>query len=620
MIIPEDTNSALNMRLANFSSVELSLNPILTFESQEIPQIVIELRRHADLPYGFIFSTHQMKLVNELLLELKSIRSACFPYALFLLDGTDIHPAGLDLTEFDCDLIKIDRTDSDNFERTIVAYAQKRLVFDKRRLEVCSTKILPKTVDVVIVGGGVTGLYAANHLSKNNISFCLVEKRESVGGIWSQYANSTSQVNTSEAGYRMIEKESRSNRDHSTTREILEDIVLLARNVSDNIFLNTKVDWIQKTGNSYLLNLTGNQQELTLKSNGVILAINDRVGTPRKIDWENQPNYRGKIISGISEDIGDFPWKNKKVVIIGMGAFAVENARTALEAGAGHVTLVCRRHGTVCPKIIDYLNFTTAYDEFFKHDKKSNMRNMLLWKKLYDLSGATQPECWMGSIKHPGHTISVSDIWFIGHYLKKINTIVGNVTGMYEHGVIIDNKHQLDADIVLNCVGFNRNALNVKEICDYKEMYNTNYLDKDMVYLADAYIDDDAFNSFFGSSVLEMIKFYLDVYVYFFKNDDYETMIKSEGIETVSIEDRKWSHYIAGAAALMSHYPAIYETARKHVSQRTQNFMEAHDLETYIAANKREWIDTHSLLAGKPMKAEDCLPYVFQKLVDKKMQ
>jgi hypothetical protein len=45
-----------------------------------------------------------------------------------------------------------------------------------------------------------------------------------------------------------------------------------------------------------------------------------------------------------------------------------------------------------------------------------------------------------------------------------------------------------------------------------KDMYNNNYIDQDLMYLADAYIDDDAFNSFFGSSVLEMAKFYMDVY------------------------------------------------------------------------------------------------------------
>jgi hypothetical protein len=356
-----------------------------------------------------------------------------------------------------------------------------------------------------------------------------------------------------------------------------------------------------------------------VKSKGVILAINDRVGTPRKIDWENQNSYQGKIISGISNEASDFDWTNKKVAIIGMGAFAVENARTALEGGARHVTVVCRRHGTVCPKIIDYLNFTTPYDENFKHDKKSNMRNMLLWKKLYDQSGATQPECWMGKIKHDGHTISVSDIWFIGHYLKKIETIAGTITGMYEDGVIVDNQHRIDADVVVSCVGFYRNALNVKEICDYNKMYNNNYVDKDLMYLADAYIDNDAFNSLFGSSVLEMAKFYMDVYVYFFKNDNFYSMTESDGIETISIEDRKWSHYIAGATTLMKHYPDIYEAAGKQVSERTRNFIEAHDLENYIFANKREWIDTHSLLAGEPMKAEECLPYLFQKLIDKKI-
>ncbi len=113
----------------------------------------------------------------------------------------------------------------------------------------------------------------------------------------------------------------------------------------------------------------------------------------------------------------------KMVVIVGMGAFAAENARTALEAGARHVTVVCRRHGTICPKIIDYLNFSTPYNERFEHDRKGNIRNMMLWKKLYDLSGATQPECWMAKIKHRGHTISVSDIWFIAHYLKRLTTI-----------------------------------------------------------------------------------------------------------------------------------------------------------------------------------------------------
>ena len=619
MTLPISKNDPANIRIANFCSINFSLSNVLNFDSHDIRLTLRAIRKYADLPYVYIMSKEHIKFVVDLLSELKSIRSTCYPYALFLISGSESDFAELDSDELEVDIIDLGSNDEGIVSQKIITYALSKCVFDYSQLKFANNRMLPEMVDVIIVGAGVTGLYAANRLLEDKISSCVVDKRDIVGGIWSLYANSTSQVNTSEGAYRMIDKKIRSNRDHSTTREILEDISHLSRNIADNLFLNTKVDRIKKIDDFYQVSITRNQEKHMVKSKGVILAVNDRVGTPRKIDWENQNSYRGKIISGISNAADDFDWTDKKVVIIGMGAFAVENARTALAGGARHVTVVCRRHGTVCPKIIDYLNFTTPYDENFAHDKKSNMRNMLLWKKLYDQSGATQPECWMGKIKHDGHTISVSDIWFIGHFLKKLATLTGTITGMYEDGVIVDNQQRIDADAVVICVGFYRNALNVKEICDYKITYNTNYLDKDLMYLADAHIDDDAFNSLFGSSVLEMAKFYMNVYVYFFNNDNYYSMIESDGIETISIEDRKWSHYIAGAAALMKHYPDIYEAAKKQVSERTDNFIEAHDLETYIAANKREWLDTHSLLAGAPMKAEECLPYLFQKLIDKKI-
>ena len=607
----------INMRIANFSNLELSTRNILNFDGQPISLIVDELRNYSDLPLGFLFTPDQTQLVTELLSELKVNRFACFPYTLFQIGGSKSKPDGLDLTEIDIDFIRIDLSDADNIENEIISYARRRFAVDHSKLKIGCKNNLPKTVDVVIVGAGVTGLYAANRLLESDISFSVLDQREIIGGIWSLYANSTSQVNTSEAAYRLIEKKFRLNKDHSTTREILEDIAQLGRKVSDGIYLNTKVDRIEKSDGSYRINVTNNQESTTIQSKGIILAINDRVGEPRKMDWKNQDEYRGELYSGISDAAKNIVWKNKRVAIIGMGAFAVENARTALEGGARHVTVVCRRHGTVCPKIIDYLNFTTAYDQFFKHDKKSNMRNMLLWKKLYDLSGATHPECWMGKIKHDGHTISVSDIWFIGHFLRKITTVTGNVSGMYENGVIIDSKHRVEADVVLNCVGFERNATSLNALCSCRNTYNINYLDRDMMYLADAYIDDDAFNSFFGSSVLEMVKFYMDVYVYFFNNPEFFRMIQADGIEILPIEDRSWSHYIAGASSLMKNYDHIYDLAKKQVSQRTQNFLEAHDLERYIRANKREWIDTHALLAGRKIKEGDCLPYIFQKLVEK---
>lgn len=601
---------AHGVRIANFSRFNLLVNDLLEFHSEAPASIVNKIRQYADLPYVYVVGNEQAEQVAEVLSALKSIRSPCYPYAIFTVGDVD-----LSLEAHNLDIITIDDANQDTLHRRIVEYAALRFQFNDRLLCIDNSGSPPATADVAIVGAGVTGLYAANRLMERGISFCIFDKRDKVGGIWSMYANATSRVNTSEGAYRLVENETRSNRDHSATREILEDVTHLSANVSDHLFLETEVLGIDKTKNGYQIRYNRKGASTVLESKGVILAINDRVGAPRELEWPNQSTFQGTIISGNSDKTKDLDWSDKNVTIVGMGAFAIENARTALEGGARHVTVICRRHGTICPKIIDYLNFATPYDDDFKHDKKSNIRNMMYWKKLYQLSGATQPECWMGKIKHAGHTISVSDIWFIAHFLKKIDTITGVITDLYENGVVVNAQQRIDTDIIVNCIGFERNTSAAKAISGYLETYNTNYVDKDFMYLADAYIDDDAFNSFFGSSVIEMVKFYMQVYIKYFDNPEYEKIKGIDGIEKIPIEERKWSHYIKGATALILNDPELNKTARKQVAQRTNNFLENHDLKTYIAENKREWIDTHAMLAGKPMKEEDCLPFVFEKLL-----
>ena len=599
-------------RILNLTSIELQTSHSIAAANKTTSEILNSIRKRSDLPFVFLVAEENKEQVIELLTRLEGWRSTSYPYALFAVSGdyTQLETA-------DLDVIPLEITAVEEILNEIESYGQNKFSFDLKTLDPRNSSPLPEKVDVVIVGGGITGLYAADRLAKQQLSFCVLEKREILGGIWSMFANATSQVNTSEAAYRVIEPRIRANRDHSTTAEVLKDLHDISMNYSDQIYTRCEVERIVRENNRYQVGVNYDGSNTTILSKGIILAVNDRIGEPRRLTWENQHRYNGEVRSGISDEAGDVAWRNKKVVIVGMGAFAVENARTALENGADHVTVVCRRHGTVCPKIIDYLNFATPYDEKFLHDRKSNIRNMMLWKKLYDASGATQPECWMGKIKHEGHTISVSDIWFIAHYLKKLDTRSGSVTGLYENGVIVDHRDRIEADIVINCVGFHRNAPAVKQICEYDQMYNNNYIDKDMMYLADAYIDDDVFNSFFGSSVLEMTKFYMDVYLDFFDNESYDVMTQIEGIYKISVEDRRWSHYIAGAEALIGEYPRFYEAARKQIDERTANFMESHDLSTYINANKREWLDIHEQLSGRKLSESECLPYFFEKLLEK---
>lgn len=79
--------------------------------------------------------------------------------------------------------------------------------------------------------------------------------------------------------------------------------------------------------------------------------------------------------------------------------------------------------------------------------------------------------------------------------------------------------------------------------------------------------------------------------------------------------DRKWTHYIQGAMSLIRNYAGIRQMAANQVALSTRDFLEVHDLGTFIAENKREWIDTHAMLAGRHLTEDACLPYVFEKLV-----
>ena len=601
---------SLGLRVANFSDIDLTAAHVLDFDAAEVAAIVPAIRQYADLPYVFVVAPDQAERAAGVLAALKAMRSPCYPHAVFTTAQTEAALEGADI-----DIFPLDSSDPEAIHQRIDDYAAARFRFDRDRLHVGSAAALPIQVEVVIVGGGITGIYAADRLRQSGITFCVLEKEDRIGGIWSMVAKTTSRVNTSEGAYRLIDDKPRSNRDHSATREILEDLTGLAEPVAERIFLKTEVTRIEKQADGYRVRVRRDGQAAELKCKGVILAINDRIGAPRQIRWKDQEVFKGEIVSGMSDKTVATNWRDKAVVVVGMGAFAIENARTALEGGARHVTVIGRRHGTVCPKIIDYLNFATPYDEAFRHDKKSNIRNMMYWKKLYQLSGATQPECWMGKIKHTGHTISVSDIWFIGHYLKKIRTVTGRISRLQAGGVVVDDGQQIEADIVVNCVGFERNGSMARELCDTDTTTTINYVDKDFMYLADAFIDDDAFNSFFGSSVLEMAKFYLEVFITCFDSPRYDELVGTEGIARIPIDDRKWSHYIAGATALIHHHPDLYQIAKKQVERRTADFLEKHDLATYIAENRREWIDTHAMLAGKPMAEADCLPYVFEKLL-----
>ena len=54
--------------------------------------------------------------------------------------------------------------------------------------------MVAKTVEVLVVGGGVCGVLAGQRCAARGISFCIVDEGADFGGIWCTLANGHSQL------------------------------------------------------------------------------------------------------------------------------------------------------------------------------------------------------------------------------------------------------------------------------------------------------------------------------------------------------------------------------------------------------------------------------------------
>jgi len=302
-----------------------------------------------------------------------------------------------------------------------------------------------KQVDMIIVGAGVCGLIAAEEIKKKGKSYMILEKSVEVGGCWVQAANKTSHVAVSEPSYRFnYDHKGKYPSDFTGRDELLKDAKRYIAAHDLAVTHQAQVTKVEKDADgwtvTYVLTAT---KMCTVKCTGVFMALGAQQ-TPRLIKLSGEDSFTGTISTGIQDHMPTDKFKDANVVIVGGGAFACENLRTALMHGAKHVTIIYRTALQCWPRVVHYQ--ATIGD-----------------CKLGDLGKAYEVACkWAGldGILEPFMSRkctaqpTASDMFFFAFKAGRLTLKKGQITEVKERSVVTNDAHEYDCDVLMKCLGW----------------------------------------------------------------------------------------------------------------------------------------------------------------------
>ena len=243
---------------------------------------------------------------------------------------------------------------------------------------------MPERADFAVIGAGLAGLTVAALMSQQKEDFLVIEKTKSVGGQWRWNANALSRVNSSEPSYRLHYEGRKPKTNHSHCFEVMRDIndLVNMNKLNDKFHTSCEVRAVFAGGDGYnvidgrhtvkdwngAFPETLNGSKFQLRSLVTVLCTNRRLGVPRLLplideDLYLNATFRSQVSSGLAFDADRLECEGRRVCVLGMGAFAVENIRTTLERKAAYVTVLCRQHGACAAQILDWLRFVRPFNE-----------------------------------------------------------------------------------------------------------------------------------------------------------------------------------------------------------------------------------------------------------------
>eukprot|EP00550_Attheya_septentrionalis_P006131 CAMPEP_0198300072 /NCGR_PEP_ID=MMETSP1449-20131203/46729_1 /TAXON_ID=420275 /ORGANISM="Attheya septentrionalis, Strain CCMP2084" /LENGTH=513 /DNA_ID=CAMNT_0044001787 /DNA_START=106 /DNA_END=1644 /DNA_ORIENTATION=- len=331
---------------------------------------------------------------------------------------------------------------------------------------------------IAIVGGSFSGLSLAKKAADAGFRVIIFERRHDSRGVWSTTegsANTGSRLQIEHYVYCDLQNVPACSSCYPRGDEMQRFLDNKAKSLLDEgrveIRYGCEVERLFEA-NDDSVGLEYTYTSGSDKMSETFSSVHVRTGTlsrPNRLYVPDlEENYKGRWCLGVANAIDQMPIAlNSNVCIVGMGAFAIENAKRALEMGAKSVTLVARSESYVNPR---WLMHHSSVSLLQPKNLFLSMENEERWKEIVDALRCTPKSNgydlesrivnYLDTDNYMFTSSAQSDWFYAALCFDAINIVRGTVIRAESSKTVIvrrpgddDVTTAVPADVVILCTG-----------------------------------------------------------------------------------------------------------------------------------------------------------------------
>lgn len=364
------------------------------------------------------------------------------------------------------------------------------------------------STEMLIVGGGISGLLAAKNCAERGIPYLLVDREEILGGNWHSLSNNYSQLQAFEPMYRWDSqyKLDPNPLTKNSGQQVLDKLHEMAEDfeIPSHSWMHTEVVSIENSprptdnrsskpnnnnkGPRFLALCkdvsTGEERQVACDFLCITCGIITKQWTAEERGVKDLTKFKGIITfagkhHGQDSAVGNTHLTGKQVVILGSGAFAAEALEAADRQGAEHITVVSRpRYRWIIPFSRQFTITTICQAPLLPWSLKAAFARWYIKHQFY-LPCNLEHTAPVGKPSEVDFSGQCNDGYFRLAHQGKLTCELGGVERCEANHVVLNNEKYLPCDLLVVAAGCKYNLtppfLQSLDV-DFTDMHNYAFL------------------------------------------------------------------------------------------------------------------------------------------------